>query len=133
MWESWQPNERGLLHWQRVRAMMTGGRMVKVQHKKHTTKEYFKQPSRAGEGFGNRSAPRFREETHSLLGPGKYAPEQCRPGTGGKAGGGPPSHSGKLLHTEPRFRDVVKKDSHVTPAPGSYRPRYTLTESRHNI
>ena len=73
------------------------------------------------------------EETHSLLGPGKYAPEQCRPGTGGKAGGGPPSHSGKLLHTEPRFRDVVKKDSHVTPAPGSYRPRYTLTESRHNI
>ena len=41
--------------------------------------------------------------------------------------------SGKLLHTEPRFRDVVKKDSHVTPAPGSYRPRYTLTESRHNI
>ena len=52
---------------------------------------------------------------------------------GGKAGGGPPSHSGKLLHTEPRFRDVVKKDSHVTPAPGSYRPRYTLTESRHNI
>jgi len=30
---------------------------LQVQHKKHTTKQYFKQPSRAGEGFGNRSAP----------------------------------------------------------------------------
>ena len=105
--------------------------MVKVQHKKHTTKEYFKQPSRAGEGFGNRSAPRFREETHSLLGPGKYAPELSKH-AGGRAGrGGPPAHSGKLLHTEPRFRDESKKNA--TPAPGSYRPRFTLTESRHNI
>ena len=124
----------GTLHWQRVRALMSGGRMVKVQQKKHTTKQYFKQPSRAGEGFGNRSAPRFRDETHSLLGPGKYQPELCKAGgradaqRGAKAGVS--THSGKLLHTEQRFKEDKRS---AAPAPGSYRPRFTLTESRHNI
>ena len=40
MWDSWAVQAggggggagSGLLHWQRVRALMSGGRMVKVQH-----------------------------------------------------------------------------------------------------
>ena len=132
LWASWQPNERGLLHWQRVRAMMTGGRLVKVQHKKHTTAMYFKQPSRAGEGFGNRSSPRFRADETTLLGPGKY-----NVGTGDASVGKRTDsssnvgrHSGKLHTTAPRF--VAAKAS-ATPGPGVYRPKYTLTESRHNL
>ena len=34
------------------------------------------------------------------------------------------------MHTEQRFKEDKKSNQ---PAPGSYRPRYTLTESRHNI
>ena len=104
-----------------------------MQHKKHTTKQYFKQPSRAGEGFGNRSAPRFRDAAHSLLGPGKYQPELMQGGRADAQRGvkvGVATHGGKLLHTEQRFKEDKKSNQ---PAPGSYRPRYTLTESRHNI
>ena len=67
-----------MLHWQAVRNAMAGGRLIKVQQRKHTVQSYYKQPSRAGEGFGNRSSPRFREEATSLLGPGKCAPPAPR-------------------------------------------------------
>ena len=74
-------------------------------------------------------SPRFRAAEPSLLGPAKYRPEQC------KLGGKSPSsfvgtHSGKMLHTAPRF-PAEKPDR--TPAPGFYKPKHTLTESRHNI
>ena len=52
--------------------------MVKVQEKKQTVAMYFKQASRAGEGFGNRSSPRFREPNPTLVGPGKYKSEGAR-------------------------------------------------------
>ena len=77
LWQSWAPMEGGVLHWQAVRNAMAGGRLIKVQQRKHTVQSYYKQPSRAGEGFGNRSSPRFREEATSLLGPGKCAPPAC--------------------------------------------------------
>lgn len=132
VWASWQPNERGLLHWQRVRAMMTGGRLVKVQHKKHTTAMYFKQPSRAGEGFGNRSSPRFRADETTLLGPGKYnvGTADAMVGKQTYSASYVGHHSGKMLHTAPRFTPFKAS---ATPGPGVYRPKHTLTESRHNL
>lgn len=75
VWHSWEPSEAGTHHWLRLRAHLTGGRMVKVQQKKHTVALYYKQASRAGEGFGNRSSPRFRDPNPTLIGPGKYKPE----------------------------------------------------------
>ena len=81
LWQSWAPMEGGVLHWQAVRNAMAGGRLIKVQQRKHTVQSYYKQPSRAGEGFGNRSSPRFREEATSLLGPGKCAPPVVAPRT----------------------------------------------------
>ena len=66
LWQSWAPMEGGVLHWQAVRNAMAGGRLIKVQQRKHTVQSYYKQPSRAGEGFGRRSSPRFREEASHL-------------------------------------------------------------------
>ena len=34
---SWEPDDRGRLHWQNVRSHITGGRLVRVQSQKHTT------------------------------------------------------------------------------------------------
>lgn len=75
VWYSWEPTAAGTHHWLRLRAHLTGGRMVKVQQKKQTVALYYKQASRAGEGFGNRSSPRFRDANPTLIGPGKYKPE----------------------------------------------------------
>ena len=95
---SWNPDESGRLQWNVVRNRMTGGRLVRVQQTKHNTVSYYKQASRAGEGFGNRSGSRFHHETTSFVGPGKYSPAaqgQVKDRTGG---GG---HSGKLKTTAP--------------------------------
>ncbi|KAL1519819.1 hypothetical protein AB1Y20_023325 [Prymnesium parvum] len=126
VFRSWGTTEEGLIHWQKLRARMTGGRMVQVQNAKHSTVQYYKQASRAGEGFGNRSAPRFKDQTSSYLGPGKYSPVtdlRAKPLEGS-------GHSGKLLTTAPRFLEP-KKD--VVPGPGKYTPRRTLIEDRHGL
>ena len=100
--------------------------MVRVQNTKHTTVSYYKQASRAGEGFGNRSAPRFRTETTSFVGPGKYSPAvAAQSNLQNKKG-----HSGKLKSTAPRF---LKKATSEAPGPGKYAPRYTLVDGRNEI
>ena len=125
---SWEPDERGRLHWQSIRAHMTGGRMVRVQQQKHNTIAYYKQASRAGEGFGNRSSARFTSETSSFVGPGKYTPDPSGPPRpSGYTGGG---HSGKLKSTGPRF---LKHEPSVAPGPGKYNPRHTLQDARNEI
>jgi len=124
---SWNPDESGRLQWNVVRNRMTGGRLVRVQQTKHNTVSYYKQASRAGEGFGNRSGSRFHHETTSFVGPGKYSPAaqgQVKDRTGG---GG---HSGKLKTTAPRF---IKKAQSEAPGPGKYTPRHTLTDGRTEI
>lgn len=129
IWYSWEPDEQGRAHWQNVRAHMTGGRLVRVQHQKHNTVSYYKQASRAGEGFGNRSSSRFIHESSSFVGPGKYTPDpsgaNTRPSsyTGG-------NHSGKLKSTGPRFQPT---QASAAPGPGKYTPRHTLVDSRHEI
>ena len=125
---SWEPDDRGRLHWQTVRTHMTGGRLVRVQATKHNTVNYYKQASRAGEGFGNRSASRFRHETASFVGPGKYTPDRnAESRERGYSGGG---HSGKLKSTGPRFLKVVTSEA---PGPGKYTPRHTLQDGRTEI
>ena len=125
---SWEPDDRGRLHWQTVRSHMTGGRLVRVQQAKHNTVAYYKQASRAGEGFGNRSGARFRYETNSFVGPGKYTPDASgKYKEKGYAGGG---HSGKLKSTGPRFLKTQTSDA---PGPGKYTPRHTLIDARTEI
>ena len=125
---SWEPDDRGRLHWQTVRTHMTGGRLVRVQAAKHNTVSYYKQASRAGEGFGNRSSSRFRHETNSFVGPGKYTPDSSgKYKEKGYAGGG---HSGKLKSTGPRFLKTQTSDA---PGPGKYTPRHTLQDARNEI
>ena len=122
---SWEPDEQGKLHWNTVRNRMTGGRLVRVQATKHNTVSYYKQASRAGEGFGNRSSARFNHDTTSFVGPGKYSPTQA---VKERIGGG--GHSGKLKSTAPRF---LKKPTSAAPGPGKYTPRHTLVDGRHEI
>ena len=124
---SWEPDDRGRLHWNSVRTHMTGGRLVRVQATKHNTVNYYKQASRAGEGFGNRSSSRFHHETASFVGPGKYSPDPHGPARAGLAGGG---HSGKLKSTGPRF---LKNNQSEAPGPGKYTPRHTLVDGRTEI
>ena len=113
---SWEPDDRGRLHWNSVRTHMCGGRLVRVQATKHNTVNYYKQASRAGEGFGNRSSARFLHETSSFVGPGKYTPDpQGAPKASGYTGG---NHSGKLKSTGPRF---LKSQSSDAPGPGKYK------------
>jgi len=100
--------------------------MVQVQNAMHPTAQYYRQASRAGEGFGNRSSPRFRELAPSYLGPGKYSPQssvKAKPYI-------QPGHSGKLLSTAPRF---LNPKNDAVPGPGKYSPRRTLTEDRFGI
>ena len=100
--------------------------MVRVHGAKRTTLDYYKQASRAGEGFGNRSAARFKYQTSSFVGPGKYTPDHApKPST--YTGGG---HSGKLKSTAPRFHKTATSDS---PGPGKYTPRHTLIDARNEI
>ena len=124
---SWLPDEAGRLHWQTCRGRMTGGRMVRVHGAKRTTQDYYKQASRAGEGFGNRSASRFRYETSSFVGPGKYTPDSSKTKSTSYTGG---AHSGKLKSTAPRFLKTATSDS---PGPGKYTPRHTLIDARNEI
>jgi hypothetical protein len=125
---SWGPDDHGRLHWQSVRGHMTGGRMVRVQATKHSTQNYYKQASRAGEGFGNRSGARFRYETSSFVGPGKYSPSPSgAPGKAKYSGGG---HSGMLKSTAPR---MLKTQVSEAPGPGKYTPRHTLQDKRTEI
>lgn len=121
---SWEPDEHGRIHWNAVRARMTGGRLVRVQATKHNTASYFKQASRAGEGFGNRSSSRFEHQTPSFLGPGKYTPDPvAKPkGVG--------HHSGRLHTTAPRFAPPPASQA---PGPGRYKPKHTLIDGRHEI
>ena len=104
---------------------MTGGRLVRVQQAKHNTLSYYKQASRAGEGFGNRSSSRFRHQTASFVGPGKYSPDPHGPARH-SAGG----HSGRLKTTGPRF---LKPPTSEAPGPGKYTPRHTLVDGRTEI
>lgn len=122
---SWEPDEHGRLHWQTVRARMTGGRMVRVQTARHNTASYYKQASRAGEGFGNRSSSRFKHANNSFVGPGKYSPAHA---VKGKSGGG--KHSGNLKSTAPRFQ---QRPASAAPGPGKYQPRHTLQDKRTEI
>ena len=107
---------------------MTGGRLVRVQHTKHNVVSYYKQASRAGEGFGNRSAARFHTDTSTFLGPGKYTPDPAGPPrpTGYKGAG----HSGKIKSTGPRF---MRTPMSAAPGPGKYTPRHTLIDARTEI
>jgi len=122
---SWEPDESGRLHWNVLRNRMTGGRLVRVQQAKHNTVSYYKQASRAGEGFGNRSSSRFNYETVSRVGPGKYSPAAAAKDRQG--GGG---HSGKINYSAPRF---LKKPQSDAPGPGKYTPRHTLLDGRNEI
>ena len=122
---AWEPDEYGRLHWQTVRARITGGRMVRVQSAKHNTVAYYKQASRAGEGFGNRSGSRFKHENQSFVGPGKYSPAES---VKRRTGGG--KHSGNLKSTAPRF---AQRPASVAPGPGKYTPRHTLQDARNEI
>ena len=87
-----------------------------------------KQASRAGEGFGNRSASRFRHETTSFVGPGKYSPDPS--GSSREKGYSGGAHSGKLKSTGPRF---MKTPTSAAPGPGKYTPRHTLIDGRTEI
>ena len=123
---SWEPDEAGRLHWIVLRNRMTGGRLVRVQQAKHTTVSYYKQASRAGEGFGNRSSSRFNSGTVDRVGPGKYSPALATHGALATSSG----HSGKLKSTAPRF---LKKPQSDAPGPGKYTPRHTLQDGRNEI
>uniref|UniRef100_A0A7S4B0N5 Uncharacterized protein n=1 Tax=Chrysotila carterae TaxID=13221 RepID=A0A7S4B0N5_CHRCT len=120
-------------HGPQVRTAMTGGRMVKVQSTKYNTASYYKQASRAGEGFGNRSSPRFRDLDPTHLGPGKYSPSSASSRVSQKSSTSEAkSFSGKLHTTAPRFQETSRSSSQ-TPGPGRYRPKHTLTDSRHAL
>ena len=80
---------------------------MRVQNTKHTTVSYYKQASRAGEGFGNRSSSRFHTETTSFVGPGKYSPAMGAQSNVDKDKG----HSGKLKSTAPRFLKKVTSEA----------------------
>ena len=41
------------------------------------------------------------------------------------------AHSGRIHTTAERFPEQKRRD--MTPGPGKYRPKHTLTESRFNI
>ena len=125
---SWEPDDMGRLHWQTVRNRLTGGRLVRVQQQKHNIISYYKQASRAGEGFGNRSSARFNYETSSFVGPGKYNPDPSGPPKPQMYQGG--AHSGKLKTTGPRFQKAAVS---AAPGPGKYTPRHTLIDSRNEI
>ena len=129
LWTSWSPNELGTHHWLKLRALMTTGRLVKVNQRKYSTRSYYKTASRAGEGFGNRSSPRFRDLDPTLLGPGKYHPENKQPQISTVAKS---SFSGKFTSQGDRFHRL-KLSSERTPGPGRYKPRHTLVDSRHAL
>ena len=122
---SWEPDELGRLHWQTVRARMTGGRLVRVHGTRRTTAQYYAQASRAGEGFGNRSASRFKSSSTSFVGPGKYTP-----GLTAKSVRPVGRHSGSLKSTAPRF---LSKPASAAPGPGKYTPKHTLQDGRTEI
>ena len=104
---------------------MTGGRLVRVHGTRRTTAQYYAQASRAGEGFGNRSASRFKSSSTSFVGPGKYTP-----GHTAKSVRPVGRHSGSLKSTAPRF---LSKPASAAPGPGKYTPKHTLQDGRTEI
>ena len=131
VWLSWYPSEAGTLPWLRLRNLLAGGRMVPVQQRRSTVALYYKQASRAGEGFGNRSSPRFKDLTPSHVGPGRYRSEVAVE----KASGNPPKdgavltrHSGKFTTTSERLKGEVR----IGPGPARYRPKHTLQDSHYS-
>ena len=63
--------------------------------------------------------------------PRRYRPEGSFAGTRVESLRKGQAHSGRIHTTAERFPEQKRRD--MTPGPGKYRPKHTLTESRFNI